>query len=76
MDDGALKERLQVKLGGVAGAQVDVHEGRVVLSGNVATWFDADEAERLAWATPGVRGVDNRLAYPAGTGTAEVENIP
>jgi osmotically-inducible protein OsmY len=41
---------------------VSVHDGQVILSGNVHSWAERDEARRAAWAAPGVTGVDDRLA--------------
>ena len=35
--------------------------GTVVLSGNVHSWAERREAERAAWAAPGVNQVDDRL---------------
>jgi osmotically-inducible protein OsmY len=36
-------------------------DGKVVLSGNVRSWAERQEAERAAWAAPGVTGVDDRI---------------
>jgi osmotically-inducible protein OsmY len=33
----------------------------VILSGNVHSWAERQEAERAAWAAPGVTHVDDRL---------------
>jgi osmotically-inducible protein OsmY len=55
---------------------VTVRDGRVTLSGMVGAWFERDEIERQVWQTAGVRAVDNRLTYPEGSGTAEVEEVP
>ncbi len=33
----------------------------MIPSGEVRTWAEREEAERLAWGTPGVSRVDNRL---------------
>jgi len=41
---------------------VNVFEGRVILSGNVHSWFEREEAKRAAWAAPGVTAVDDQLA--------------
>lgn len=35
---------------------------RVTLTGTVNSWFQKDEASRMAWDAPGVWNVDNRLA--------------
>lgn len=40
---------------------VTAHDGKVVLSGNVHSWFERQEAERAAWAAPGVTQVEDRL---------------
>ena len=34
----------------------------VLLGGTVRSWWERDEAERVAWSAPGVRAVDDRLA--------------
>ena len=36
-------------------------DGTVILSGNVHSWAERQEAERAAWAAPGVKLVDDRL---------------
>jgi osmotically-inducible protein OsmY len=40
---------------------VDTHGGTVILTGRVRSLHEKDEAERAAWATPGVTRVDDRL---------------
>jgi osmotically-inducible protein OsmY len=40
---------------------VAVADGKVILSGNVHSWFERDEARRAAWAAPGVKDVDDRI---------------
>ena len=41
---------------------VAVADSQVILSGNVHSWFERDEARRAAWAAPGVKAVDDRIA--------------
>lgn len=41
---------------------VTTQDGKVILSGNVHSWAERQEAERAAWAAPGVTVVDDRLA--------------
>jgi osmotically-inducible protein OsmY len=41
---------------------VNAQDGKVILSGNVRSWTERQEAERAAWAAPGVTQVDDRLA--------------
>jgi osmotically-inducible protein OsmY len=50
-------------------ADIDAHrihvvaEGaKVILSGTVSSWAENDEAQRAAWAAPGVISVENRIA--------------
>ena len=40
---------------------VTAEDGKVILSGNVHSWAERREAERAAWAAPGVVLVDDRL---------------
>ena len=42
--------------------KVTVNGTKVKLSGTVNSWYQKDEAERIAWNAPGVWSVDNELA--------------
>jgi osmotically-inducible protein OsmY len=42
--------------------KVTAQNGKVVLSGNVHSWAERQEAERAAWAAPGVSLVEDRLS--------------
>jgi osmotically-inducible protein OsmY len=41
---------------------VTATDGKIVLSGNVHSWAERREAVDAAWAAPGVRAVDDRMA--------------
>ena len=43
--------------------RVDVKHGIVTLSGNVHSWAERDEAERIAWAAPGVSEVNDLILF-------------
>lgn len=40
---------------------VIAQDGKIILSGSVHSWAERQEAERAAWAAPGVSHVDDRL---------------
>jgi osmotically-inducible protein OsmY len=40
---------------------VKVSGTKITLAGTVSSWYQKDEAERIAWNTPGVWAVDNEL---------------
>jgi osmotically-inducible protein OsmY len=40
---------------------VEVDGSKVILKGTVRSWAEREEAERQAWAAPGVTAVDNRI---------------
>jgi osmotically-inducible protein OsmY len=41
--------------------KVDVQDGRVILKGQVHSWYEKEEAKREAWLAPGVREVVDQL---------------
>jgi osmotically-inducible protein OsmY len=41
--------------------QVEVEGSKVILKGKVRSWAEREEAEREAWASPGVTEVENRI---------------
>lgn len=62
----AVKDRIEAALRRSAeidarGIQVDAKDSTIILRGRVRTWAERDEAERAAWAAPGVRNVEDQL---------------
>lgn len=47
------------------GIRVETRGDHVILWGNVRSWAEREEAERAAWASPGVCHVDNNLTVNA-----------
>ncbi len=41
--------------------RVSIKGNKVILEGNVRTWYERRLAERAAWSTPGVTSVEDRL---------------
>jgi osmotically-inducible protein OsmY len=41
--------------------KVKVSGTKITLTGTVSSWYQKEEAERIAWSTPGVWSVDNEL---------------
>ncbi len=80
MNDKEIHAQILDRLAGLScltrDVSVEVQDGAVTLTGRVRTWFDWDEVERTVWAVPGVRAVDNRIAYTEGGATAEAELLP
>ncbi len=60
--EAALKRLAEVDANRI---RVDTEDGKVVLSGSVRSWFEREEAERAAWAAPGVRSVEDHIAIAA-----------
>ncbi|MFI7520801.1 BON domain-containing protein [Micromonospora globbae] len=46
---------------GAGGISVAVDGDTLVLSGVVRSWWERDQAQRVAWSAPGVRAVDDQL---------------
>jgi osmotically-inducible protein OsmY len=62
--DGRIRRELQRALLRTIGTErvtVDMDGDTVVLIGVVRSWWEREQAERVAWSAPGVRGVRDRL---------------
>jgi osmotically-inducible protein OsmY len=44
---------------------VEAVDGKVTLNGHVRSWAERADAERAAWAAPGVKAVDDRILITA-----------
>ncbi|SCG58026.1 BON domain-containing protein [Micromonospora inositola] len=53
--------RVLIRRTGTERVDIQVTGDTVVLTGVVRSWWQRDEAERVAWSTPGVREVHDRL---------------
>src|SRR5437868_1880199 len=41
--------------------RVEVEGSKAILRGTVRSWFEKEEAERVAWSAPGITSVENRI---------------
>jgi osmotically-inducible protein OsmY len=56
--EAALRRSAEIDARGI---QVDAKDSMITLRGKVRTWAERDEAERAAWAAPGVLAVKDEL---------------
>jgi osmotically-inducible protein OsmY len=56
--EAALRRSAEIDARGI---QVDAKDSTIILRGRVRTWAEREEAERAAWAAPGVRNVEDQL---------------
>ncbi|GEM_PF-3578375 len=66
IDSDPTREQIETALARIAARdsgsiRVEVRNGKAVLKGRVRSWIDEAEAERIAFDTPGIQEVDNRL---------------
>jgi osmotically-inducible protein OsmY len=78
-DDDTLKRQVHEQLASnpdLANVQVDVKDGRVMLTGSVAKKDDRSQARDLAKAVPGVRSVKEHLSISAAVSTSASAATP
>jgi osmotically-inducible protein OsmY len=56
--EAAFRRSAEVDAGNI---QVETQDGQVTLRGRVRTWAEREEAERAAWAAPGVHALKDEL---------------
>jgi osmotically-inducible protein OsmY len=44
--------------------RVEIDDGKLVLRGGLHSWAERREAERTAWAAPGITRVENLITVP------------
>lgn len=57
--EAALKRTAEIDAKAIT---VEAKDGKVILKGRVRSWTERNDAERAAWAAPGVKEVDDQLS--------------